>query len=398
MDINKSLEIIKSGTVTMVPEKELIEKLESGKKLKIKLGMDPTAPDLHLGHAVVLQKLKQFQDLGHEVIFLIGDYTASIGDPSGKSKTRPALTSEQIEKNSNTYFKQVGRILDLDKLRIVYNSEWLKKLNFADLIKLCSKITVARLIEREDFSNRLEKKLPIALHELLYPVIQGYDSVELQADVELGGTDQTFNLGCGRFLQEQHDQKPQVVITMPLLEGLDGVEKMSKSLGNVVGLTDNPVDAYGKLMSISDSLMWRYMKLLLGKTDHELSQLQDEIDNEKTHPMDMKKKMAFEIIELFWSMTDAENGAASFIARFEKKDYSDAKEVELLVNGAPENIWIVKILRDLGVVNSSSDAKRLILSGSVTIDEVVIKDFKAEVDIASGVIVKVGKHRFYKIV
>jgi tyrosyl-tRNA synthetase len=269
--MENAFDLIKKGTVTIIHEDDLRLKLESGKKLKIKLGMDPTAPDLHLGHAVVLSKLKEFQDLGHEVIFLIGDFTARIGDPTGKSKTRQPLTEEQIALNTVTYFEQVGKILDPALITIRYNSEWLAKLTATQIIQLCAKVTLSRLIERDDFEQRMEKNQTISFHELLYPIFQGYDSVELHADVELGGTDQTFNLLMGRELQSNFGQQPQVVITTPLLEGLDGVAKMSKSLGNYIGLTEPASQAFGKLMSISDALMWRYYALLLDKESQEIS-------------------------------------------------------------------------------------------------------------------------------
>lgn len=397
-NLDQSLKIIKHGVVDCIPEKELVKKLTTGRPLRIKLGMDPTAPDLHLGHAVVLKKMRQLQDLGHEVIFLIGDYTARIGDPSGKSKTRPALTGDDIKKNAQTYFEQVSKILDKDKLTISYNSEWLNKLDFADVIKLCSKITVARLIERDDFAKRLKNNQPVALHELLYPVMQGYDSVELRADIELGGTDQTFNLLCGRFLQEQFEQEPQVVITMPLLEGLDGVEKMSKSLGNAIGLTEDPVEVYGKLMSISDTLMWRYYHLLLEKSDEEIVEMKQQVIDKTVHPMDLKKQMAFGIVEQFWSRQSAQEGAEKFKALFEKKDYSQAKEVSVDNSLKSGPVWIVQVLRDLKAVQSSSEAKRLLQSGAVSIDGDQVKDFQAQVIVKAGNIVKVGKHRIYKIV
>ncbi|MBI2353298.1 tyrosine--tRNA ligase [Candidatus Dependentiae bacterium] len=394
----QALDIIKLGIVDCIPEKELRIKLESGKKLKIKLGMDPTAPDLHLGHAVVLKKMKQLQDLGHEVIFLIGDYTARIGDPSGKSKTRPPLSAEQIEKNSKTYFEQVKKILNPDRLSIVYNSSWLQKLNFADVIKLCSKITIARLIERDDFSKRLKENQPIALHELLYPVMQGYDSVELRADIELGGTDQTFNLLCGRFLQEQFGQEPQVVITMPLLEGVDGVDKMSKSLGNAISLQDDPVQAYGKLMSISDSLMWRYYQLLLEKTLRDIDRMKQDIAQERAHPIDLKKKMAFEIVQQFWSLQQAEQAQVSFELLFQQKDYSFAQPIAVPDSFKKEPVWIVTLLKQLGAVQSSSEAKRLIDSAAVRINNQVVTDFNAKITIVVAMIIKVGKHKVYKLI
>lgn len=396
-DIKKTVEVIKQGVVDCVPESTLIAKLESGKKLCVKLGMDPTAPDLHLGHAVVLKKMRQLQDLGHEVVFLIGDYTARIGDPSGKSKTRPPLTHEQIEKNAKTYFEQVGKVLDVNRLKIESNSTWLDKMSFEDVIKLCSKITVARLIERDDFAKRLQKNQPIALHELLYPVMQGYDSVAMKADIELGGSDQTFNLLCGRFLQEQFDQEPQVVVTMPLLEGLDGVEKMSKSLGNAIGLTEKPEEAYGKLMSISDTLMWRYYHLLLEKSEAEIKKLQEDVQDQKLHPMNLKKQMAFGIIEQFWSEREAQLAQKQFEALFEKKDYSQAQEVVVPDQMKQDATWIVELLKEINAVGSSSEAKRLIQSGAVKVNNEPVTEFSAQIIFSAGDIVKVGKHRIFKI-
>lgn len=393
-DIEKALAILTQGSVDCLPAGQLKKKLESGKKLKIKLGMDPTAPDLHLGHAVVLRKMRQFQDLGHEIIFLIGDYTARIGDPTGKSKTRPPLSDEDIERNSKTYFEQIKRVLDPAKVRIEYNSRWLSKLSFGDTIQLCAKVTVARLLERDDFAKRMAQQQPIALHELLYPIMQGYDSVALDADVELGGTDQTFNLLCGRFLQEQYGKSPQIILTTPLLEGLDGVEKMSKSLGNYIGLTDEPADAYGKLMSISDTLMWRYFSLLLSKSDAEIVTMQSQVAAGLVHPMDLKKQMAFGIICEFWSQADAVAAQENFIALFQKKDLSQGKQVALPVTMS-NPVWIIDLIKELGAISSTSEGKRLIESGAVSVDGRVIKEFKEEVEWQSGMTIKVGKHRIY---
>ena len=382
------LKTIKIGTVTVTPEDQLEKKLKSGKKLKIKLGMDPTAPDLHLGHAVVLKKMKQFQDMGHEIIFLIGDFTARIGDPTGKSKTRPPLTIEAIESNTKTYFEQVGKIIDADKATITFNSKWLSSLSAQEMVALCAKTTLARLIEREDFATRLKNKQPIGFHELLYPLLQGYDSVELEADVELGGTDQTFNLLKGRFLQEQFGQEPQVVITTPLLEGLDGVEKMSKSLGNYIGLAEPANEAFGKLMSISDTLMWRYFEVLLQRTPDEIKELKTK------HPMEAKKQLAHDVIVEFWSKEEADKAQEQFAAVFQKGDLSKAKTVTLPVE-TKNPLWIVDLLRTLNAISSSSEAKRLIEGGSVSLDGNAIKEFKAEVTWKPGMTVKVGKHRVY---
>lgn len=385
----------KIGTVAILPEDDFKKKLASGKKLKIKLGMDPTAPDLHLGHAVVLRKLKQFQDAGHDIIFLIGDFTARIGDPTGKSKTRPVLGDEEIDRNTKTYFEQVTRILDPQKVTIVYNSQWLGHLSFTDMVRLCSKVTLARIIEREDFKNRLEQKTSIGFHELLYPLMQGYDSVALKADVELGGTDQTFNLLMGRVLQEQYGQEPQAIVTVPLLEGLDGVEKMSKSLGNYVGLSEEPEVAFGKLMSISDTLMWRYFEVLLLTPIDSIAHYKQEVAHQKTHPMGLKKKMAHDIVATFWGKDAAVQAQQHFESVFQQKDLSKAQE--FFIEDANQPLWIVDLLKKVGAVTSSSDARRLLESGAVHLDDQAIKDFKAMVTLKSGMTLKAGKHKIYKL-
>ncbi len=395
--MSATLKDFRVGTVALLPEDDFKKKLESGRKLKIKLGMDPTAPDLHLGHAVVLRKLKQFQDAGHDIIFLIGDFTARIGDPTGKSKTRPVLGDEEIDRNTKTYFDQVIRILDPNKVTIVYNSQWLGHLSFTDMVRLCSKVTLARIIEREDFKNRLEQQTSIGFHELLYPLMQGYDSVELRADVELGGTDQTFNLLMGRVLQEQYGQEPQAIVTVPLLEGLDGVEKMSKSLGNYVGLSEEPEAAFGKLMSISDQLMWRYFEVLLLTPADTIDRYKQEVAQHKTHPMDLKKKMACDIIATFWSKDDAVKAQQHFESVFQHKDLSKAQEL-FLDDVSQEPLWIVDLLKQVGALSSSSEARRLIESGAVQVDDQTIKDFKAVITVKSGMTLKVGKHRIYKLV
>ncbi|MBT5345809.1 tyrosine--tRNA ligase, partial [bacterium] len=304
--MNKNIERLLAGTDSVLPAGELEAKLQKKDCLTIKLGMDPTAPDLHLGHALVLSKMREFQDQGHNVIFLIGDFTARIGDPSGKSKTRPPLTQEAIEHNTKTYFEQVSKILDPERFTVRYNSEWLSKLGFDDVLKLCAKTTVARIIERNDFARRLKEQQAIGMHELLYPIMQGYDSVALDADVELGGTDQTFNLMMGRFLQEQYGKDAQVVMTMPILEGLDGVQKMSKSLGNYIGISEPADQAYGKLMSISDVLMWRYLHLLVQLSESEIAALQQDVTSDKKHPMALKKEMAHAVVTRFWSSEGAD--------------------------------------------------------------------------------------------
>ncbi len=387
---------LRTTTHAIIPQEELIKKLSTGKKLKIKLGADPTAPDLHLGHTVVLSKMKEFQELGHEVIFLIGDFTARIGDPTGRSKTRPPLSPEQIEQNSITYLDQVGRILDRQRLTVAYNSQWLDQLTSKDWVRLCGHVTVARIIEREDFAQRLAQHQSIGFHELLYPILQAYDSVVLQADVELGGTDQTFNLLMGRYLQEQYDQEPQVVITMPLLLGLDGTAKMSKSLGNAIGLTEPADQAFGKLMSLSDELMWHYYELLLNKTPQELARMQEGVLAGRLHPMQLKKELAYTIIQRFWSKEEADYAQQAFEHRFQQKDFDYAVSVELPAT-TPNPLWIVDLLKLLGALTTSSEAKRLINDGAVTINDIKIKDFAAQIELTPAMNVKVGKTRFYKI-
>lgn len=388
---------LKQGTVSLYSENELIKALEQNKPLNIKLGADPTAPDLHLGHAVVLSKLKQFQDLGHNVIFLIGDFTAQIGDPTGRDKTRPPLTQEAVQDNLRSYFDQVGKVLDPKKITIRYNSEWLTSLTNKDIVNLLSKVTLARITERDDFSKRITNNESISMHELLYPLFQGYDSVALHADVELGGTDQTFNVLMGRFLQEQFGQKPQIAITTPLLIGLDGTHKMSKSLGNYIGLNESAGQAFGKLMSISDKLMWHYFEVLLYKTALEISTMEERVAAGNLHPMELKKEMAYEIVSRFWSQQEAKDAREQFEALFQKRDYSQAQEVTL-PKEMNNPLWIVDLLKFIGAISTSSEAKRLIESKSVRIDDIIIDDFKKEITCTSGMIIKVGKHRIYKTV
>lgn len=395
--VDQQLLVLAGGGASISPEDGLLKKLSSGKKLRIKLGMDPTAPDLHLGHAIVLQKMREFQDLGHEVIFLIGDYTALIGDPSGKSKTRPPLSPETIKENAKTYFQQVGKILDMEKTEVRYNSEWLSGLTFADVLKLCGKVTLARIIEREDFQTRIANHVAVGMHELLYPLMQGYDSVALKADVELGGTDQTFNLLMGRFLQEQYGQEPQITLTMPILEGLDGVQKMSKSLNNYIGLFEKAEDAYGKLMSITDELMWKYLDRLAGYPLYKIDELKTSVASGSLHPMDMKKEMAHAIVTRYWSAAEADKGKETFESLFQKNDYSNLAETELPSHMLKNPTWIVDVLKELKAISGSSEAKRLIEGNAVTIDGMVIDDFKAQVTIKSGALIIVGKRKQYRI-
>jgi tyrosyl-tRNA synthetase len=392
--MSEVLKQLLAGTVRVLPEGGLEKKLTLNRPLRVKLGADPTAPDLHLGHAVVLSKLRQFQDAGHHIQFLIGDFTAAIGDPTGKSATRPPLSRDAIVKNAETYLAQVSRVLDPSKLTVLFNSEWLSALSLSDFVRLAGKTTVARIIEREDFANRLKEGSSIGFHELLYPLFQGYDSVHLESDIELGGTDQTFNLLMGRALQEQYGQEAQVVMTLPLLEGLDGVQKMSKSLGNYVGLSETADTAYGKLLSISDELMWKYWLLLSGLSEDAVNQKRDAVAAGTVHPMTCKKDMARSIVARFWSADEAEQAQAQFEAVFQQKKYEEAPEV-VLPEGTANPLWIVELLRLLGAVQSGSEARRLIASGAVSVDQVKITDGRAELAWKPGMTVRVGKHRIY---
>jgi tyrosyl-tRNA synthetase len=396
-DYTKQFQELIAGTIQVTPEQELLAKLKQGETLRVKLGADPTAPDLHLGHAVVLLKMKQFQDFGHHIIFLIGDFTARIGDPTGKSKTRPPLTTQEIAKNTATYLDQVSKILDPKKISIRFNAEWLDKLSAKDIVELCAKVTLAQLTEREDFANRLKNREPISFHELLYPLFQGYDSVELDADVELGGTDQTFNLLMGRELQERYGKKKtQIIMTVPILEGLDGVHKMSKSLKNYVGLAEPADQAYGKLMSIPDQLMWRYLKLLLGKPESYMSEYQERVAAGTTSPMALKKEMAREIVAKFWSKDEAEKAERQFEALFQNKDYSKATPFTL-PKDTPNPIWIIELMKLFGAIQSSSEGRRLIQEGAVKIDDEKVTDFQATIAWKKGMTIKIGKHRIFTL-
>ncbi|WP_022670175.1 tyrosine--tRNA ligase [Hippea alviniae] len=398
-EVQRQFEIIKRGTVEIIDEEELKEKLrdsiKNNKPLKVKAGFDPTAPDLHLGHTVLIQKLKHFQDLGHEVYFLIGDFTGMIGDPTGKSETRKALSKEEVERNAQTYKEQIFKILDKDKTKVVYNSEWCSKLTAVDLIKLASTMTVARMLERDDFSKRFESNKPISIHEFLYPLLQGYDSVAMEADVELGGTDQKFNLLVGRHLQKLNGQRPQTVIMMPILEGLDGVQKMSKSLGNYVGITEEPNEMYGKIMSISDELMWRYYELLSDRSIDEINQMKRDVEEGKLHPKKAKEMLAFEITKRFHSEEKAKEAEEHFRKMFEKKDIPD--DIEIIEKDIDEDIWICHLLKEIGFTKSSSEARRMIKSKAVSIDGNKIEDENLKLN-KGEYIIKVGKRKIGKVV
>ena len=393
-DLQSQLEIIKRGAVDVLPEEELVAKLKKGRPLRVKAGFDPTAPDLHLGHTVLIQKMKQFQDLGHEVIFLIGDFTGMIGDPTGKSETRKQLTREEVAKNAETYKEQIFKILDPTKTIIEFNHRWMEKMDAVAMIELTAKYTVARMLEREDFKQRYQKQQAISIHEFLYPLIQGYDSVVLKADVELGGTDQRFNLLMGRELQREYGQEAQVVLTMPLLEGLDGVHKMSKSLGNYIGITDAPEDMFGKAMSISDDLMWRYYELLSDKALSEIQLLKSQVVNGSLHPMEAKKSLGAELVTRFNGANAAETARNYFETRFQKK--STPTDIRQRFS-APQPIWICRLIVDLKFAKSTSDARRLIAQGAVRVDGQVIDNIDFQFHDSLHQVLEVGKNRIAQV-
>jgi tyrosyl-tRNA synthetase len=395
MDLIAQLEIIKRGAVDVLPEEELVAKLKRGRPLRIKAGFDPTAPDLHLGHTVLIQKMKQFQDLGHQVIFLIGDFTGMIGDPSGKSETRKQLTRDEVSANAETYKEQIFKILDQKKTIIEFNHRWMEKMDAVAMIELTGKYTVARMLEREDFKQRYQKQQPISIHEFLYPLIQGYDSVVLEADVELGGTDQRFNLLMGRELQREYGQEAQVVLTMPLLEGLDGVQKMSKSLGNYIGINEPAEQIFGKIMSISDELMWRYYELLSDEDLPQIQSLRARVENGALHPMDAKKSLAVELAARFHGRPAAESARRYFETKFQKK----ATPAEIRKQfAAPEPIWICRLIVDLDFAKSTSEARRLLAQNAVKVDSELVTDINFHFDGSRHRVIEVGKNRIAQAV
>jgi tyrosyl-tRNA synthetase len=393
--LEQSLELINRGADEVLLEEGLIEKLKSGKPLIIKAGFDPTAPDLHLGHTVLINKLRQFQDLGHEVCFLIGDFTGMIGDPTGKNVTRQPLTKEQVAENARSYKEQVFKILDEEKTTVVFNSQWMSKMQAADLIKLASNQTVARMLERDDFNKRYTNGQPIAIHEFLYPLIQGYDSVALKADVELGGTDQKFNLLMGRELQKINGQKPQVVITLPILEGLDGVQKMSKSLNNYIAIADTPDDMFGKIMSISDDLMWRYLELLSFRPMSEIEQFKQDVVA-GTNPRDIKFLLAEEIIARFHDQAAASKARQNFIDRFKKGKIPDEMD-EYSLTASDGGLGIAYAVKDSRLTSSTGEAIRMIKQGAVKIDGEKISDTKMLIPAGKTYVIQVGKRKFARV-
>ena len=392
--MKESLELIKRGIDELLTEDDLVSKLKSKKQLTVKVGFDPTAPDLHLGHTVILNKMRHFQDLGHRVVFLIGDFTGRIGDPSGKNKTRPSLEKEELEKNAKTYSDQVFKILNKDLTDIRFNSEWCEGLGADGIIGLASKYNLGRMLERDDFSKRYKANQQIAIHEFLYPLIQAYDSIALNTDVEMGGTDQKFNLLVGRELQRAFDQEPQVCITLPILEGLDGTNKMSKSLDNYVGINEDPDEMFGKIMSISDDLMWRWFELLSFRPINEINELKKEVKS-GMNPRDAKILLAEEIIERFHSKEDAGNAKNTFLDRFQKG--AKPKDIETFSISLDDDIAIGNLLKESGLVQSTSEAMRLVKQGAVKINDEKIDDPKLSIAKNQKLLVQVGKRRFLKI-
>jgi len=392
---DEALALIKRGADEILIESELVDRLRSGQRMRIKAGFDPTAPDLHLGHTVLINKLRQFQDLGHEVLFLIGDFTGMIGDPTGKSATRPPLTRDEVIENARTYESQIFKILDPEKTLVMFNSSWMGEMSAADLVQLAAKYTVARMLERDDFDKRYKGGQPIAVHEFLYPLVQGYDSVAMKSDVELGGTDQKFNLLVGRELQKVYGQRPQVVLTMPLLEGLDGVNKMSKSLGNYIGIDEQPDDMFGKIMSISDTLMWRWLELLSFETTTVLSGWRDEVAG-GLNPRDIKFRLGCEIVDRFHGAGAGHRARDSFVARFQQGQLPDEIPV-VHISVDEDGLSVPKVLKESGLTSSSSEAIRLIRQGGVRLDGDRVTDPGLVLMPGGTHLVQVGKRKFSRI-
>ncbi|RMG00658.1 MAG: tyrosine--tRNA ligase [Nitrospirae bacterium] len=391
----KQLEIIKRGAVEIIQEDELLEKLKEKRPLRVKAGFDPTAPDIHIGHTVLLEKMRQFQELGHEVIFLIGDFTGMIGDPSGKSETRKPLTREEVLENAKTYREQIYKILDPEKTRVEFNSSWMSRMKAEELIRLTGHYTVARMLEREDFKQRWQSQSPISIHEFLYPLIQGYDSVVLEADVELGGTDQKFNLLVGRELQKEYGQKPQCLVMMPLLEGTDGVKKMSKSLGNYIGITEAPSEMFGKIMSISDELMIRYYELLSHISLDDFKRMKEDMAEGRLNPKEAKEKLALEIVGRYWGEETAREALEGFERVFSRRELpQDMPEIE--VEAGDDGLWIPQILKDAGLFSSTSEVIRMIRQGGVKVNDERVSDTKARL-IKGEYVIRAGKRRFLKV-
>lgn len=403
LTVEKQLEIIKRGVVEIVPEEELVAKLEksikTGRPLHIKLGLDPTAPDIHLGHTVVLQKIRQFQELGHNTTIILGDFTARIGDPTGKSETRKQLTEEQVLENARTYEKQIFKVLDPGKTTITFNSKWLSSMNFAQVIELAAKYTVARMLERDDFAKRFKEGLPISVHEFFYPLMQGYDSVALQADVELGGTDQKFNLLMGRTLQREYGQEPQVALMMPIIEGTDGVQKMSKSLGNYIGIDELPGEMYGKTMSIPDNLMLRYYELVTTVPLDEVKKIAEGLQNGTLHPRDAKMRLAREIVGIYHGEDAAKHAEEEFKRVFQQRDLPEDIPTFQITEDMLEDglVWLPRVMQQAGMCGSTSEARRLIQQGALRVNGEKFNASDGKIKPEPGMIIKAGKRKFIRL-
>jgi tyrosyl-tRNA synthetase len=401
LSLEEQIKVIKRGAVEILPEEELIWKLKESinhnKPLRIKQGFDPTAPDIHLGHTVCLRKLRQFQELGHQVILIIGDYTGMVGDPSGLSETRPQLTFDEIKRNAQTYQEQFFRVVDESKTEVHYNGEWFSRMSFQEIMRLASNFTVARMLERDDFSKRYKEQIPISIHELFYPLMQAYDSVMIEADVEIGGTEQKFNLLAGRQIQEVYGQKPQVILTMPVLAGTDGEQRMSKSLGNYIGVAEPPGEIFGKVMSIPDEQIYSYFELVTDVDIDELSQIKQELEDKKTNPMLLKRKLAKQIVRMYHSQQEADKAYQEFERVFSKKELPEDIPVKHLEHDQAE-MWIGHYLVKAGCASSTSEVKRLIKQGGLYIDNERIEDENLKIAVAGEKLVRLGKRRFFKIV
>ena len=401
LSLEEQLKVIKRGTVEILPEEELILKLKRSiqerKPLRVKQGFDPTAPDIHLGHTVCLRKLRQFQELGHQVVLIIGDFTGMVGDPSGRSETRPQLTLDEIKANARTYQEQFFRVVDESKTEVHFNGEWFSRMSFQELMRLASNFTLARMLERDDFSKRYREQIPISIHELFYPLMQAYDSVMIKADVEIGATEQKFNLLAGRQIQEVYGQKPQVILTMPVLVGTDGEQRMSKSLGNYIGVAELPKEIFGKIMSIPDEQIYNYFELVTGVGIDELLQIKKELDGKKTNPMILKKRLGKEIVRMYWSQQDADKASQEFERIFSKKELPEDIPVKHLEYDQAE-IWIGHFLVKAGCASSTSEIKRLIKQGGLYIDNKRIDDENLKVPVVGEKLVRLGKRRFFRIV
>jgi tyrosyl-tRNA synthetase len=400
LSLEEQLKVIKRGTVEIIPEEELVSKLKesirNNEPLRIKQGYDPTAPDIHLGHTVCLRKLRQFQQLGHQVVLIIGDYTGMVGDPSGRSETRPQLTPEEIKRNARTYQEQFFKVVDRSKTEVHFNGEWFSKMSFEEIMHLAANFTVARMLERDDFSKRYKEQVPISIHELFYPLMQAYDSVMIEADVEIGATEQKFNLLAGRQIQEVYGQTPQVVLTMPVLVGTDGQQRMSKSLGNYIGIAETPQEIFGKIMSISDEMIYDYFELVTNVSSDELAQIKSELADKKTNPMDLKKRLGQEIVRMYHTRDAAEKACREFERVFSKKE-TPQEIPEKNVEFDQKEVWIGHYLKQAGCVNSTSEVRRLIKQGGLSVDDKRISDENLQISTQGEKLVKLGKRRFFRI-